>query len=590
MKLINHFCLIITFFYPILCFGQEKLILDELLIEESTSLTESSTGYKEEIDLTKNNTDSLTSALKKSSSTVVQQQGSQGSLVSVKVPGSIQSNQTLILIDDIPVNSGRGFQFDLSHLPKNWFESAEVLQGTYGHIYGAYSAGGVVNLKTKEQKEDREAVGFAGGNSEFSAKEGGSIRWRFNNNIGAQLSAELNQAPEILKENSSFAGIYELGGINFENKSFLTSFKQFLLLSDKIIPPNPAYNFVGNQKTSQHLSIAKFSYKNLHTSIAHQLSNTDFSSSIEKTKTFNNSLFVVSKTSLPLASWSRLNLRGDATSNWLTGISPGTTNENSIGSSISHDFILFDERLILSTGGRVDWFNNLNFEENYGAGIKYALSKKFSLFGNYGTSFTPPNYAQLFGFPGYNVGNPNLKPSHTRGIDLGLTSTLNKFSGTTRLFTLWHDDLIIEQKTTGGERAFQNGDNSFAYGMSRSFSWEIFPWVQTSWDFTSLFHTFKNKEKVPFTPKYHSTVSLKFPFEKWALTTAYLFRGRMHDSFSNNAPLRSNHDVGVSLLLTPTKNFELELNGSNLLDLEREDMKNYPLPGRTFGALLRVIL
>ena len=589
MKSIYHFCLIVLFLSPHVCFGQGELTLDEILIEESSSLTESPTGYKEKIDLTGNHSESLASALKKSSSTVVQQQGSQGSLVSIKVPGSIQSNQTLILVDDIPLTSGRGYQFDISHLPKRWFESVEVLQGTHGQIYGGYSAGGVVNLRTKEPKEDRGAMGFVGGNSQLSAQEGGSIHWKFNNNIATQLSAELNQTPEILKKNSSFSGIYQSGGFNFENRNFLTSFKQFLLLSDKLIPPSPGYNFVSTQKTTQHLSIAKFSYKNVHSSIAHHIANTDFSSSIEKTNTLNNSVFLVSKTSLPVAAWSRINLRGEAASNWLEGVTPQNINEYSFGASASHDLLLFDEKLTFSTGARLDWFDNLGLEKNYGLGLDYKISKKFSLFGNYGTSFTPPNYAQLFGFPGYNIGNSALKPSHSRGADIGLTSRLGKFSGTTRFFTLWHNDLITEQKTESGERQYKNSQNSFAYGMSRSFGWELFPWLEAMWDFASVFHKFKNKEKVPFTPKYHSTMSLKFPFDNWTLITSYLFRGEMFDSFSNST-LRSNHDVGFSLLLTPVKNLELEITGANLLDLDREDMKDYPLPGRTLGALLRVII
>lgn len=587
-KIILFVLLIVISYYPHLSSAQENITLGEILIEESSRISESSTSHIETIKLDETSSESLANALKKSSAIVVQQQGAPGSLVSIKVPGSFKSNQTLILIDDIPLTSGRGFQFDISHLPKSWFGSAEVLQGIQGQVYGGYSAGGVVNLRTKAPSESL-FTGYAGGSSLNSAKGGGSLSWRLSDNIGTQISAELNQAPQFLNKDKAFTGIYEFGGISFENKNVLTSFKQFYLQSDKELPASPNYNVVSNQKTIQHLSVFKASYKNVHTSVAHHITNTDFQSPLEKSNTTNNAVYTVTKSSIPIATWSRLNLRGEGSSNWLSGTREKAINEITFGGALSHDLLLMEEKLIITTGGRVDWFNNLEIEPSYGAGIKYIISEKFSAFGNFGTSFTPPNYAELFGFPGFNVGNSNLKSSHSRGADIGLTSRLSKLSGTLRFFTLWHDDLITGETNSEGDYQYVNSDNSFAYGMTRAFVWNIFSWLEAGWDFTALFHKYRNKEVVPFTPKYHSTTSLKFPFDKWSLTASYLFRGEMLDSFAN-ATLPSNHDVGLSLLYSPFKNFKLELTAANLLGLEREDMKNYPLPGRSIGALIRVNL
>lgn len=567
-------------------YADETLKLQEIVVVDNSNKIDGETSNKQVINLDDKKGSTLADALKKSnSSVVVLQHGTPGSLVTLKTPGT-HSNQTLVLIDDIPLSSGRGIQFDISHLPKNWFKSAEILQGPQGHIYGGYAVGGAVNLQSKEVSEERKLVAFTGGSTLLSANEGASFEGKINN-IGTQLSAELSQAASGAIDNSAFNGIYEYGGLKFENNNFQTSFKQFFLRSDKDLPATPSFNFIGNQKTTQHLSIAKISYNDFHTSIAHQFSNIDYTSTNQNTNTVNNSLFFASKKSIPLTSWTKFNARLDANSNWSNGSTPTSIFEYSTGVSASEDFSLFKDSLVLSAGGRLDWFNRLGFEKNYGLGFNYNISEHYTLFGNYATGFTPPNYAELFGFPGFNVANPDLKSSHSRGTDVGLKTKYNKVSATMRLFSLWHKQLIVPSFTPQGLQ-YQNISNSFAYGMTRALNWEIFPWLEAMWEFSSVFHKDNKKEEIPLTPKYQSAFSFRFPSEKWALTTSYLYRGRMDDI--SKAPIRSNHDIGLSLLVSLTKNFEVELNASNLLNLHREDMKDYPLPGRAVGALVRITL
>jgi len=78
----------------------------------------------------------------------VVQSGSPGTTASVLIRGA-DSDQTLVLIDGVEMNSPTLGDFNFGTLSTDNFERVEVLRGAGGTLYGSAAVGGVVNMLTR---------------------------------------------------------------------------------------------------------------------------------------------------------------------------------------------------------------------------------------------------------------------------------------------------------------------------------------------------------------------------------------------------------------------------------------------------------
>lgn len=105
-------------------------------------------------DLTAPGTLDLSSVLARQSGVVVNDYGPTGSTKSVSLRGST-SDQVLVLLDGVRLNSGRVSSVDLSTIPMDIIDRVEVLRGEASTIYGSGAIGGVVNIITKKAQTPR---------------------------------------------------------------------------------------------------------------------------------------------------------------------------------------------------------------------------------------------------------------------------------------------------------------------------------------------------------------------------------------------------------------------------------------------------
>jgi vitamin B12 transporter len=94
----------------------------------------------------------------------VVQSGSMGTSTSVFIRGS-ESDQVLVMIDGVEVNSTTLGSYDFANLTTENVERIEILRGSGGTLYGSQAIGGVINIFTKKGQGPME-VGFStqGGN------------------------------------------------------------------------------------------------------------------------------------------------------------------------------------------------------------------------------------------------------------------------------------------------------------------------------------------------------------------------------------------------------------------------------------------
>ena len=81
----------------------------------------------------------------------INQNSSPGGAASMFVRGG-NSNFTLVQIDGVPVNAFGG-GFDFAHIPTDWLERIEVIEGAQSAVYGAYANSGVVNFITRSAED-----------------------------------------------------------------------------------------------------------------------------------------------------------------------------------------------------------------------------------------------------------------------------------------------------------------------------------------------------------------------------------------------------------------------------------------------------
>lgn len=94
----------------------------------------------------------------------VVQTGSRGTNTAVFIRGA-ESDQVLILIDGVEVNSTTLGAFNLAHLTTENIERIEIIRGAGGALYGSQAIGGVINIITKKGRGPLElGLSAEGGN------------------------------------------------------------------------------------------------------------------------------------------------------------------------------------------------------------------------------------------------------------------------------------------------------------------------------------------------------------------------------------------------------------------------------------------
>ena len=83
---------------------------------------------------------------------VVNDYGAAGSLKTVSIRGSA-SNQVLVLLDGIRLNSSRDGGIDLSTIPMEIIDHIEIVRGGESALYGSSAIGGVINIITKKAQK-----------------------------------------------------------------------------------------------------------------------------------------------------------------------------------------------------------------------------------------------------------------------------------------------------------------------------------------------------------------------------------------------------------------------------------------------------
>jgi vitamin B12 transporter len=375
----------------------------------------------------------------------VAQSGSRGTATSVFIRGA-ESDQTLVLIDGVEVNSVTLGSFDFSTLTTDNISRIEILRGGGGTLYGSQAVGGVINIITKKgEGAPTASVSAEGGNGSthrealsFSGSRGmvgfsGAVAYidtegfrPFNDgyrNFSTNLRLDVTPIPQgalrgFFRYTSAEIGL-------FNNKNYLG------------VPDPNAHqldDFVLIKGEWEHAPLNSFTYR---VAGAYVKDNQRF---FDEPDQFDPQNFTVSRIPVELKtgefqgnySWRDLSLTtfgfefeeksADVRSNSNFGPSAFNKSRSNFAYYLQERLRLLNERLFLTAGFRVDDNQDFGTEVTPAWSLAYLIPQTGTkLKGGYFAGFRAPNFNELF-FPDF--GNPNLSAELSSEWDVGFEQNL----------------------------------------------------------------------------------------------------------------------------------------------------------------------
>lgn len=301
-----------------------------------------------------------------------------------------------------------------------------------------------------------------------------------------------------------------------------------------------------------------------------------------------------------------------------------STSEN-MGGYLATTLRFFDEKLILSAGGRFDDYelegnNNDKSETNFSPsiGVAYLPLEWLKLRTNYSEGFRMPSPKQFLGEAPWYVAATNLNPEKSKTFELGIDAAWAFATASLTYFhTKWEDKITADWDAVAGGYRYHNLEESIIDGLEFSANMDVahfFGWNFTLRPYVNVTHlmTIENRDETTIgvmgsdrltnIPKTTISFGLNFThpdYDLMANINAYYSSNifsmdRRNSSPSNGRYITACNGMVVDLSIEKglwifnndsRMKFRLEIN--NLFDEDNERYLDYPGPGRNVYAGLK---
>lgn len=397
--------------------------------------------------------------------------GGLGGLKTVSLRG-MNTNQNIIMINGIKLNSSQNMIVDLSKISPNTYKSIEVIKGGNSAIFGAGAMGGVINLIndvidtsiyasidygsfndfiTSLGYEDNNSNIKSSGNISYLSSEG-NYKFKIDNNEFTRQNSDFTQlsinelietkcydynVSLIVNYSQSLQGVPGpvIGDkiINYSNSRLKENYGFGIIKIDKQVSPNSNISL----STNFNRRITDFKDKDflgVNGEFNSKYLNDDFSSSLSFVSFEKNKMFKIN------IEFNKAYLEAD------NGISNKIKNyeRNNIALSSNYETnVLKNNSFDLNgfLGFRYDYFSDIQSSPSGFLGT--VLNFKFlpiNLKTNISYNFRSPSFNELYYF---NFGNENLEPEKAISYNLGLTYFQENFKIELNGFFNYVNDQII---------------------------------------------------------------------------------------------------------------------------------------------------
>lgn len=328
-----------------------------------------------------------------------------------------EADQTLILVNGIPVNSGTVGMVDLSYLPTAGISRIEVAHGPLSSLYGSSAIGGVVNIITDLTGKPYNNIELAYGNTDQGNVDSGQATLKIQQEkYGLAFGASMNDGFRENSKTDKYFFMYQYDFIQDKDEA-LSLYLQSTVKKSEL--PGPVYSPTFEDDQSDEIHGISLSGKR------------HIIGGLWEYKIYSNYWKETSHRSLSDDEYDYTNYGIDAAGLYTIGnhelllgaayvdsstdsTAYGRHHLNNAGFYIQENLYLND-RWKQIIGLRWDTGSEYNSPVCPKVHLVFLVNDNFSIKFGYGKSFNAPTISDLYSIPG---GNPDLKPEKGDRYDI----------------------------------------------------------------------------------------------------------------------------------------------------------------------------
>ncbi len=520
--------------------------------------------------------------------------GGLGSQQTVSLRGA-NTDETLVMLDEIPLNTPDGNAFDLSVFPAELFERVNVFRGGAPVWLGSGAIGGVLQLVPRRNDPEGLRASAGGGmygtyqstaGSTFSTSRG------LSSHTALVLRGSQNDYPYRDDRGTLFDSTddrtFKLKNADYSDASGFQDLSMPLGpgtlhvvalgavrgggLSGPAAQPTPlvrqenaraltaaSYTLEGGETLQRKLQLVASGSYNVYrfTDLNGQLGTSRYTAS--NNRSFR--AFLRSAGSLELTRW----LRADAVGSYSFDTylpydffirpGPGATTRHDVAGAlelVAHGS-LGPLRFELRPSVRFEWSNTegnvryqnmpLSFDKKLTRptariGGAVEVHKGVALSGSYATGTRLPTFFEMFGDGGLTLPSPMLKPVSSQSADGGVVvkGKVGIVSGSAELRGFWQarSNTIQARRTNQYQVVFENLSTVHQHGIESMLSGELTRWFRANGSFTWLDTETGLGTRLPLRPKFiaFGRPELYVPIERGWVSSASFATEVWHRSFA----------------------------------------------------------
>jgi len=535
--------------------------------------------------------------------------------------------QTLVMVDGRSVNSISDGIADLSQFPIDNIERIEVVRGPASALYGANALGGVINIITREAKEEKVIADVNFGLGSFGtqisrlnfATRDANIKACFtignNTSNGWRKNSAYNNRNFTgrLAYDAGKIGIFELRGGYHRGKLGLpgvakykidpTTLKNILL--DEKFASDPNHN----QEDEKEYAILEYSNigensKLLLKAYGSNDQRRDRNPNGPRDDLHENiTQGVETQLDVPYGITLGMDVHQDKYKQKNEINSQTIIGEKTLNRAIFLQEALSFKPVIAILGVRYDHHSAYGGQINPSFSLVYQLSQpgeSLKLSFNLGRGFRAPTFCDLYQpyteYEEYEAeGTPNLKPEKAWAYDLGFEHQLgNLLLSRVTLFETNIEDLIdwasVPSAKPWGFWFPSNVAKAYTQGVELEFIHQIMSGLSQSINYTYLRSAGKKEEEdkyeiAPYKP--HNRVNYRINYTnnfglKISLGTEYV--GEQWSARGETGDRLPDYFLFNARIAQRIRNLEAYISLDNILDKKYQTVFGYPMPGRTIMA------
>lgn len=535
-------------------------------------------------------------------------EGGLGKQTSLFMRGA-NSNQTLVLVDGVKINSADSGLAQIEDLPLSMIDHIEIVKGPRSGLYGSEAMGGVIQIFTRRGNgSSRAQTEITAGSqqterlSQFLSGGGNGTQWSLSGSMlnTAGQNAQLDAQPDKdgFNQKSLSGSIQSILGQRWTlgaNVLHSNGDNDYDNASDRDYSQNPPSLNKNDRQWDRYAQDTGRVYADYAASdsltvklqVGLGREDTDNYLNAQPTYRFvtHHQQYLV-KVDQMLTETQRLTLALERDYDKVAGTTDYTRDSR-------YDNAVFGQWLLTGTHWHGQASLRLDDNQAFGrkttgsASVGYVVNDWLQPYASYGTAFLAPTFTDLY-YPGYS--NPNLKPETSATGEVGLKGASKNLSYSLSLFSTHFADLIA----LNSKSIPVNINSAQSRGGEASLT---YVWEQWRLGSSLTYVLAKNRDsglELLRRPKWSGRFSLGRTVGKFYVQGSLRSQDGSADNYFDPVSYASSRVrlpgftlVDASIVYHPAPKWMLKLSGSNLLDKNYQTVYDYPGEGRVILGTVR---